>query len=130
MVLIAIDSGDPSNLTDFHHGLLSLKLSPLMLIVIEWWRSRSRIALAITVSPKTSPQAPRLWLLLGINRRLELEIEALQRLLVRKARHRNPHLMVLVSFCIDLAGQQLIEEVGAGSVNLKEGMAVRPARFS
>src|ERR1700691_5119892 len=31
---------------------LSLKLSPLMLIVIEWWRSRSRIALAIKVSPR------------------------------------------------------------------------------
>ena len=39
---------------------LSRKLSPLMLIVIEWCSRRSRIALAITVSPKTSPQAPRL----------------------------------------------------------------------
>jgi len=39
---------------------LSLKLWPLRLIAIEWRRSRSRMALAITVSPKTSPQAPRL----------------------------------------------------------------------
>ena len=34
--------------------------SPLMLTVVAWWRSRSRIALAITASPKTSPHAPRL----------------------------------------------------------------------
>ncbi len=39
---------------------LSLKLSPLILTVIEWWSRRSRMALAITVSPNTSPQAPRL----------------------------------------------------------------------
>jgi len=32
-----------------------------MLMVIEWCRSRSRIAPAITESPKTSTQAPRLW---------------------------------------------------------------------
>ena len=34
-----------------------------MLTVIEWCSRRSRIAVAITGSPKTSPQAPRLWLL-------------------------------------------------------------------
>src|SRR5271165_5958566 len=53
--------------------------------------------------------------LLGINRWLELEVEALEGLLEGKARHRNPHLMVLVGFRIDLAGQQLIEEISVGN---------------
>ena len=34
--------------------------SPLMLMVVAWCSSRSRMALAMTASPKTSPQAPRL----------------------------------------------------------------------
>ena len=34
--------------------------SPLMLIVVAWCSNRSRIALAITGSPNTSPHAPRL----------------------------------------------------------------------
>jgi hypothetical protein len=41
----------------------SLKLSPLILSVIEWCSRRSRMGLAITASPNTSPQALRLWLL-------------------------------------------------------------------
>ena len=53
--------------------------------------------------------------LLGIERRLELEVEALERLLEREARHRDPHLMVLVRFRVDLTGEQLVEEVGVGS---------------
>ena len=44
----------------------SPKESPLMLTVVAWCSSRSRIALAIAASPKTSPQAPRLWLLASL----------------------------------------------------------------
>ena len=36
------------------------------MIVVAWCRIRSRIALAITRSPKTSPQLPKLWLLVRI----------------------------------------------------------------
>lgn len=36
-----------------------------MLMVVAWCRSRSRIALATTVSPKTLPHALRLWLLVS-----------------------------------------------------------------
>ena len=50
--------------------------------------------------------------LLGIDRRLELEIKTLERLLEGKARHRDPHLVVLVGLRIDFTGQQLIEEIG------------------
>src|ERR1700677_5111566 len=50
----------------------------------------------------------------GIERGLELEGEALQRLLERDARHRDSHLMVLMGFRVDLRGQQLVEEVGVG----------------
>src|SRR5919201_6720836 len=53
--------------------------------------------------------------LLGIDRGLELEVEALERLLEREARHRDAHLMVLVGFRVELAGQQLVEEVGVGN---------------
>jgi hypothetical protein len=52
--------------------------------------------------------------LLGIERRLELEVEALEGLLEREARHRDAHLMVLVGFRVNLAGEQLVEEVGVG----------------
>jgi hypothetical protein len=44
----------------------------------------------------------------------ELKIETLQRLLERKAGHRDSHLVMLVGFRVDLAGQQLIKEVGVG----------------
>jgi len=40
-----------------------------MLSVIAWCSTRSRIAVAMTRSPKTSPQAAKLWLLV----RLKLE---------------------------------------------------------
>jgi hypothetical protein len=33
-----------------------------MLMIVEWCRSRSRMAVAITWSPKTWPQPVRLWL--------------------------------------------------------------------
>jgi hypothetical protein len=36
-------------------------VAPRMLMVIAWWRIRSRTAVAMTRSPKTSPQAPKLW---------------------------------------------------------------------
>ncbi len=32
-------------------------------MVVEWWSNRSRIAVAIIVSPKTEPQSPQLLLL-------------------------------------------------------------------
>ncbi len=41
---------------------LSLKSSPLMLMVAEWWRRRSRIAEAGTESEKISPQSAKLLL--------------------------------------------------------------------
>ena len=37
-----------------------------MFTVMTWCSARSRIAMAITRWPKTSPQAPKLWLLVGI----------------------------------------------------------------
>src|ERR1700692_2245572 len=52
--------------------------------------------------------------LLGIERWLEIEVETLEGLLEREARHRDAHLMVLVGFCVNLAGEQLGEEVGVG----------------
>lgn len=39
---------------------------PRMLMVVAWWRTRSRIAAAMTRSPKTSAQLPKLWLLVRI----------------------------------------------------------------
>ena len=46
---------------------MSLSLSryelPRMLSVMAWWRMRSKTAVAMTRSPKTSPQLPKLWLL-------------------------------------------------------------------
>jgi hypothetical protein len=33
-----------------------------MLMVMAWCRTRSRIAVAMTWPPKTSPQLPKLWI--------------------------------------------------------------------
>src|SRR4051794_31034330 len=52
---------------------------------------------------------------LGIDRGLEFEIKALQSLLEREARHRDPHLMMFMGFRPDLSGEQLVEEVGVGN---------------
>ena len=52
---------------------------------------------------------------LGIDRGLELEVEALKGLLERKARHRDSHLMVLVGLRSDLRGEQFVEELGVGN---------------
>ena len=53
--------------------------------------------------------------LLGIDRRLELEVEALQGLLEREARHRDPHLMMLLGLRADLKRKQFVEELGVGN---------------
>jgi hypothetical protein len=37
-----------------------------MFKVMAWWRKRSKTAVAMTRSPKTSPQLPKLWLLVRI----------------------------------------------------------------
>ena len=42
---------------------------PRMLTVIAWCTMRSRIAVAMTRSPKTSAQPPKLWLLVSEDHR-------------------------------------------------------------
>src|SRR5216683_8235301 len=63
--------------------------------------------------------------LLGIERRLELEVEALERLLEGKAGHRDTHLMMFVGLGVDLAGQQLIKEVGVGNLLFRRLLQAR-----
>ena len=53
--------------------------------------------------------------LLGIDRRLELEVEALQGLLEREACHRDAHLMMLLGLRTDLQRKQFVEELGVGN---------------
>src|SRR5260370_42256841 len=52
--------------------------------------------------------------LLGIDRRLELEVEGVQGLLKRETRHRDAHLMMLLGLRADLKRQQFVEVFGVG----------------
>jgi hypothetical protein len=53
-----------------------------------------------------------------IDRRLEFEIEGVERLLKREPRHRDAHGQVLLGLGPDLQGEELVEEVGVRDVAL------------
>jgi len=55
---------------------------------------------------------------LRIDRGLKLEIEALQALVERKARHRRLHRRVALLFGRQLSAEQLLEQVGVGELFL------------
>src|SRR5215471_4297826 len=78
-----------------------------------WWSEQPQVitALDITAGREFAD-------LFGIDRGLEIEVEALEGFLERKACHRNAHLMMLVGLRVDLAGEQLIEEVRVGNLLL------------
>jgi hypothetical protein len=42
-----------------------------------------------------------------------------------EARHRDPHLMVLAGFRVDLTGEQLVEEVGVGKLLFRRLLQAR-----
>jgi hypothetical protein len=55
---------------------------------------------------------------LRVNRRLELEIEGVERLLKREARHRDAHGQVLLGLGANLQREELVEKVGVRDVAL------------